>query len=93
MRCFECSDSHREPRHSRGKVIVRALVVDDHEFTREGVGHILTDNFDIVKLARVGNYEDAMEQIQITNGILLFLISVFPEKMDLKFLARLEHLD
>jgi DNA-binding NarL/FixJ family response regulator len=43
---------------------VRALVVDDHEFTREGVGHILTDNFEITKLALAGTYEDAMEQIK-----------------------------
>jgi DNA-binding NarL/FixJ family response regulator len=43
---------------------LRALVVDDHEFTREGVGHILTDNFEITKLALAGTYEDAMEQIK-----------------------------
>ncbi len=43
---------------------MRALVVDDHEFTREGVGHILTDNFEITKLALAGTYEDAMEQIK-----------------------------
>jgi DNA-binding NarL/FixJ family response regulator len=43
---------------------LRALVVDDHEFTREGVGHILTDNVEITKLALAGTYEDAMEQIK-----------------------------
>ena len=39
---------------------MRALVVDDHEFTREGIVHILSDNFPISKLARAGSYEQAM---------------------------------
>ena len=51
---------------------MRVLVVDDHEFTREGVIRILTDNFSIAKVIRAGTYEDAMEQIE--NGKFDFMI-------------------
>jgi DNA-binding NarL/FixJ family response regulator len=71
---------------------VRALVVDDHEFTREGVGHILTDNFDIVKLARVGNYEDAMEQIQNNKWDLIVLDISLPGKNGLEILSSIRAL-
>jgi two-component system invasion response regulator UvrY len=42
---------------------MRVLVVDDHEFTREGVVRILMDNFTITKIASVGTYDEAMDQI------------------------------
>jgi DNA-binding NarL/FixJ family response regulator len=51
---------------------MRVLVVDDHEFTREGVIRILTDNFSITKMARAGTYETALEQIE--NGKFDFII-------------------
>jgi two-component system invasion response regulator UvrY len=51
---------------------MRVLVVDDHEFTREGVIRILTDNFSITKVIRAGTYETAMEQIE--NGKFDFMI-------------------
>jgi DNA-binding NarL/FixJ family response regulator len=51
---------------------MRVLVVDDHEFTREGVIRILMDNFSITKVIRAGTYEDAMEQIE--NGKFDFMI-------------------
>jgi DNA-binding NarL/FixJ family response regulator len=51
---------------------MRVLVVDDHEFTREGVIRILTDNFSITKMARAGTYETALEQIE--NGKFDFMI-------------------
>jgi two-component system, NarL family, invasion response regulator UvrY len=43
---------------------MRALVVDDHEFTREGIIRILTDNFSIAKMGRAGNYDEAIEQVK-----------------------------
>ena len=71
---------------------MRALVVDDHEFTREGVGHILTDNFDIVKLARVGTYEDAMEQIQNNKWDIIVLDISLPGKNGLEILSSIRAL-
>jgi two-component system, NarL family, invasion response regulator UvrY len=52
---------------------MRILVVDDHEFTGEGIIRILSDNFDLTKVARVGSYEQAMEQIQNTKWDLLIM--------------------
>jgi DNA-binding NarL/FixJ family response regulator len=43
---------------------MRALVVDDHEFTREGIVRILTDNFPVAKISQAGSYDEAMEQIK-----------------------------
>jgi len=51
---------------------MRVLVVDDHEFTREGVIRILTDNFSVTKIVRAGTYEAATEQIE--NGKFDFII-------------------
>lgn len=51
---------------------MRVLVVDDHEFTREGVIRILMDNFSTSKIVRAGTYETAMEQIE--NGKFDFMI-------------------
>ncbi|MGD0036270.1 MAG: response regulator transcription factor [Bacteroidota bacterium] len=65
---------------------MRALVVDDHEFTREGIIHILTDNFDITKLARAGNYEDAMEQIRNDKWDIIILDINLPGKGGLEIL-------
>jgi two-component system, NarL family, invasion response regulator UvrY len=66
---------------------MRALIVDDHEFTREGIIHILTDNFNIVKLARAGNYEDAMEQIQNNKWDIIILDINLPGKGGLEILS------
>jgi two-component system, NarL family, invasion response regulator UvrY len=65
---------------------MRALVVDDHEFTREGVVHILNDNFPIAKLARAGNYEQAMEQLQNNKWDIVILDISLPGKGGLEIL-------
>lgn len=65
---------------------MRALVVDDHEFTREGVGHILTDNFDVTKLALAGSYEAAMEHIQNAKWDIIVLDISLPGKGGLDIL-------
>jgi DNA-binding NarL/FixJ family response regulator len=72
---------------------VRALVVDDHEFTREGVGHILADNFDIGKLVRVGNYDDAMEQIQNNKWDIIVLDISLPGKNGLEILRSIREIE
>ncbi|MGD1043782.1 MAG: response regulator transcription factor [Bacteroidota bacterium] len=66
---------------------MRVLIVDDHEFTREGVVHILTDNFNIVKMARAGNYEDAMVQIQNDKWDIIILDINLPGKGGLEILS------
>jgi two-component system invasion response regulator UvrY len=65
---------------------MRALVVDDHEFTREGIIHILTDNFNIAKLARAGSYEQAMEQIRNDKWDIIILDISLPGKDGLEIL-------
>jgi two-component system, NarL family, invasion response regulator UvrY len=72
---------------------MRALVVDDHEFTREGIIHILTDNFDIVKLARAGNYEDAMEQLQNGRWDIIILDINLPGKNGLEILRSIREIE
>ncbi len=65
---------------------MRALVIDDHEFTREGIIRILTDNFTIAKIARAGNYEDAMEQIKSGKWDIVILDINLPGKGGLEVL-------
>ena len=65
---------------------MRALVIDDHEFTREGVVHILNDNFPIAKLARAGNYEQAMELLQNNKWDIVILDISLPGKGGLEIL-------
>jgi DNA-binding NarL/FixJ family response regulator len=66
---------------------MRVLVVDDHEFTREGVIRILTDNFSITKIVRAGTYEAAMEQIENGKFDLMILDINIPGKNGLEVLT------
>jgi DNA-binding NarL/FixJ family response regulator len=52
---------------------MRVLIVDDHEFTREGIIRILMDNFTITKVASAGCYDDAIDQAQNTKWDLIVL--------------------
>jgi two-component system invasion response regulator UvrY len=72
---------------------MRALVVDDHEFTREGIIHILTDNFNIAKLARAGSYEQAMEQIQNDKWDIIILDINLPGKGGLEILRSIRSIE
>jgi len=72
---------------------MRALVVDDHEFTSEGVVHILTDNFPISKLARARNYEDAMAQIQNNKWDFIILDINLPGKSGLEILRSIRAIE
>jgi len=62
-------------------------VVDDHEFTREGIIRILMDNFSISKIFRAGNYEAAMEQIEVGKFDLIILDVNLPGKSGLELLT------
>ena len=72
--------------------MLRALVIDDHEFTREGVIHILIDNFNITKLARAANYEEAMEQIQNNKWDIIILDISLPGKDGLEILRSIREI-
>ena len=72
---------------------MRALVVDDHEFTREGIIHILTDNFNIAKLARAGSYEQAMEQIRNDKWDIIILDISLPGKDGLEILRSIRAIE
>jgi two-component system, NarL family, invasion response regulator UvrY len=69
---------------------MRALIVDDHEFTREGIIRILTDNFDITKFARAGNYDEAMEQIKNNKWDIVILDVSLPGKGGLEILKSIK---
>jgi two-component system, NarL family, invasion response regulator UvrY len=66
---------------------MRVLVVDDHEFTREGVIRILMDNFTTSKVVRAGTYEAAMEQIENGKFDLMILDVNLPGKSGLELLT------
>jgi DNA-binding NarL/FixJ family response regulator len=72
---------------------MRALIVDDHEFTREGIIHILTDNFNIAKLARAGNYEQAMEQVRNDKWDIIILDISLPGKGGLEILRSIRSIE
>jgi len=72
---------------------MRALVVDDHEFTREGVIRILSDNFDVAKLARAGNYDDAMVQIRNEKWDIIILDISLPGKNGLEILRSIREIE
>jgi two-component system, NarL family, invasion response regulator UvrY len=72
---------------------MRALVVDDHEFTREGIVHILTDNFNITKLARAGSYEQAMEHIRNDKWDIIILDINLPGKGGLEILRSIRAIE
>jgi two-component system, NarL family, invasion response regulator UvrY len=66
---------------------MRVLVVDDHEFTREGIIRILSDNFTTSKIVRAGTYEAAMEQIENGKFDLTILDVNLPGKSGLELLT------
>jgi two-component system, NarL family, invasion response regulator UvrY len=66
---------------------MRVLVVDDHEFTREGVIRILMDNFTISKIVRAGNYEAVMEQMKNGKFDLMILDISLPGRSGLEVLT------
>ena len=72
---------------------MRALVVDDHEFTREGIIRILTDNFDVVKIARAANYDQAMEQIRNEKWDIIMLDINMPGRGGLEILRAIRDID
>jgi two-component system, NarL family, invasion response regulator UvrY len=66
---------------------MRVLVVDDHEFTREGIIRILMDNFSTSKIVRAGTYEAAMEQIENGKFDLMILDVNLPGKSGVELLT------
>ena len=72
---------------------MRALVVDDHEFTREGIIRILTDNFDVIKVARAGSYEQAMEQVRNDKWDIIILDISLPGKGGLEILRSIRSIE
>ena len=43
---------------------MKILVIDDHEFTREGISRILTQAFEVTKMAQAFSYETAMKEFR-----------------------------
>jgi two-component system, NarL family, invasion response regulator UvrY len=66
---------------------MRVLVVDDHEFTREGIIRILADNFSTSKIIRAGTYEAAIEQMENGKFDLMILDVNLPGKSGLELLT------
>jgi DNA-binding NarL/FixJ family response regulator len=72
---------------------MRVLVVDDHEFTREGIIRILTDNFPIFKIDRAGTYEETMEQIKNNKWDLIVLDINLPGKSGIDVLKSIRTIE
>lgn len=72
---------------------MRVLVIDDHEFTREGIIRILTDNFTVTKIAQAGNYEDAMEQMKNSKWDLIVLDINIPGRGGLEALKSIRTIE
>jgi two-component system invasion response regulator UvrY len=72
---------------------MKALVVDDHEFTREGIVRILTDNFPITKIAQAGTYEDAMAHIKSNKLDLIILDVNIPGRDGLEILRSIREIE
>jgi two-component system, NarL family, invasion response regulator UvrY len=72
---------------------MKALVVDDHEFTREGIVRILTDNFPITKIVQAGTYEDAMMHIKNNKLDLIILDVNIPGRDGLEILRSIREVD
>ncbi len=72
---------------------MRVLVVDDHEFTREGIVRILSDTFNITKIARAGTYEDAIQQVKEVKWDLIVLDINLPGKGGLEVLKTIRASD
>jgi len=72
---------------------MRALVVDDHEFTREGIIRILTDNFDVTKVSRAANYDQAMDQIRNEKWDIIMLDINMPGRGGLEILRAIRDID
>jgi len=70
---------------------MRVLVVDDHEFTREGIIRILADNFSTSKIVRAGTYEAAMEQMENGKFDLMILDVNLPGKSGLELLTSIRN--
>lgn len=72
---------------------MRVLVIDDHEFTREGIVRILSDTFNITKIARAGTYEDAIQQVKEVKWDLIVLDINLPGKGGLEVLKTIRASD
>jgi DNA-binding NarL/FixJ family response regulator len=72
---------------------MKVLVVDDHEFTREGIVRILTDNFSITKFAQAGNYDDAILQVKNNKWDIIVLDINLPGRDGLEILKSIRTIE
>jgi two-component system, NarL family, invasion response regulator UvrY len=72
---------------------MKILVVDDHEFTREGIIRILSDNFETTKIARAGSYDEAMEHVRTGKWDILILDISLPGKSGLEIIHSVRAVD
>ncbi len=52
---------------------MKILIVDDHEYTREGIIRILSDVYQLEQVGLAGNFNDAMELFKSTHWDLLIV--------------------
>jgi two-component system invasion response regulator UvrY len=72
---------------------MRILVVDDHEYTREGIIRILSDNFETSKIGRGKSYEEAMEQAHSGKWDIIVLDINLPGKSGLEVIRSIRAID
>lgn len=72
---------------------MKILVVDDHEFTREGIIRILSDNFGTTKIGRGGSFEEAMQHVRSGKWDIIVLDINLPGKSGLEVLRSIRAID
>jgi two-component system invasion response regulator UvrY len=72
---------------------MRMLVVDDHEYTREGIIRILSENFETTKIARGGSYEEALGHVQTGKWDIIILDINLPGKSGLEVIQSIRTID
>jgi len=72
---------------------MKALIIDDHDYTSEGISRILADNFEMTKIARAKDYEEAVKLLDGIKWDFITLDINLPGKSGLELLKLIRRKD
>ena len=72
---------------------MKILIVDDHEFTREGISLILTQAFEVTKISQAFSFETAMKEFRETKFDLIILDITLKGRSGLEILTEIRLTD
>lgn len=72
---------------------MKALIIDDHDYTSEGIARLLNDNFEMTKVGRAKNYDEAIKLIESTKWDFITLDINLPGKSGLELLKTIRRKD